>query len=203
MNPRILKRFIIICLAATFIIFTGSIFFKEYFDAVPGDFETRQGDILLSDKKYDEAISSFNQALEKAPNHRGALMGRALVFMQQEKYGEAEAELTHLIEFLKKNFDPEDLTGIGSLSSAYANRGIIKDRGERYKEAFDDYVLALKTDEGVLDGPSIFDKILYGTSKPSTVRDRAIYIHKQLQLPPEKRLLRVPEIDKKQRMYKP
>jgi hypothetical protein len=123
--------------------------------------------------------------------------------MQLEKYQEAEAELTHLIEFLKKNFDPEDLTGIGSLSSAYANRGIIKDRGARYKEAFDDYVLALKTDEGVLDGPSIFDKILYGTSKPSTVRDRAIYIHKQLQLPPEKRLLRVPEIDKKQRMYKP
>jgi hypothetical protein len=79
MNPRVLKRFIIICLVATFIIYTGSIFFKEYFGAVPGDFETRQGDILLSDKKYDEAISSFNRALEKAPNHRGALMGRALV----------------------------------------------------------------------------------------------------------------------------
>jgi hypothetical protein len=35
------------------------------------------------------------------------------------------------------------------------------------------------------------------------VRDRAIYLKQQLALPPEKRLLRVPEIDEKQRMYKP
>ena len=108
-----------------------------------------------------------------------------------------------MIKFLRKSLDPEDKTGIGTLSAAYANRGIIKDRHGKYKAAFDDYVLALKTDEGVLDGPSIFDKVLYGTTKPSTVRDRAIYIHKQLQLPPEKRLLKVPEIDDKQRMYKP
>ena len=203
MNPRVLKRFIIICLIATFIFFTASTFFSEYFDTVPGDFYTRQGDILLGDKKYEEAIASFDKALTEAPDHRGALMGRALVFMQQKKYQDAEIELTYLIKFLNKNFDPEDLTGVGTLSAAYANRGIIKDRHAKYKAAFDDYVLALKTDEGVLDGPSIFDKVLYGTTKPSTVRDRAIYIHKQLQLPPEKRLLRVPEQDDEQRMYKP
>jgi tetratricopeptide (TPR) repeat protein len=203
MNPRILKRFIIICLIATFLFFIGSTFFKEYFDTVPGDFYTRQGDILLSDNKFLEAIESFGKALKEAPNHRGALMGRALVFMRQEKYELADSELTYLIDFLKNNLDPKDLTGVGTLSAAYANRGIIKDRQAGYKAAFDDYVLALKTDEGVLDGPSIFDKILYGNSKPSTVRDRAIYIHKQLQLPPEKRVLSIPKIDKQQRMYKP
>ena len=47
------------------------------------------------------------------------------------------------------------------------------------------------------------DKILYGTSQPSTVRKRAIYLGQQLALPPEKRLLRVPEADAEQRMYKP
>ncbi len=203
MNPRVLKRFIIICLIATFLFFTATTFFQEFFESVPGDYYTREGDIRLGDKKYDEALTSFNKALDEQPNHRGALMGRALVFIQQKKYSAAEEELTILINFLKKTLDPEDLTGRGTLSSAYANRGIIKDRTGKYKAAFDDYVLALKTDEGVLDGPSVFDKILYGTTKPSTVRDRAIYIHKQLQLPPEKRLLTVPEIDNKQRMYKP
>ena len=203
MNPRVLKRFIIICLVATFVVFTASSFFQELFQGEPGDFYTRQGDILLGDKKYDEAISSFNKALEEHADHRGALMGRALVFMQQENYKKADTELTYLINFLRKNLDPDDTTGVGALSAAYANRGIIKDRQGKYKAAFDDYVLALKTDEGVLDGPSLFDKILYGNSKPSTVRDRAIYIHKQLQLPLEKRLLRLPEKDKIQRMYKP
>ena len=203
MNPRVLKRFIIICLIATFIFFTASAIFKGYFESAPGDYFTSQGDILLGDKKYGEALESFGKALEEQPNHRGALMGRALVFMQQKEYSQADVELTFLIKFLRKSLDPEDKTGIGTLSAAYANRGIIKDRHGKYKAAFDDYVLALKTDEGVLDGPSIFDKVLYGTTKPSTVRDRAIYIHKQLQLPPEKRLLKVPEIDDKQRMYKP
>lgn len=203
MNPRVLKRFIIICIIATVGFFTVSAVFKEYFETVPGDFYTRQGDIHLSGKKYDDALTSFNEALKEQPNHRGALMGRALVFMQQGKYPEADAELTYLIKFLRKNLDPDDLTGIGSLSAAYANRGIIKDRSGKYKAAFDDYVLALKTDEGVLDGPTIFDKIVYGTVKPSTVRDRAIYIHEQLQLPPEKRMLKNLEIDKEQRMYKP
>ncbi len=202
MNRRVLKRFIIICLIATFVVFTVSNF-TDYFKGEPGDYYTRQGDIHLGDGKFEEAITSFNKALAESADHRGALMGRALVFMQQENYKKADTELTYLINFLTKNLEPDDTTGVGSLSAAYANRGIIKDRQGKYKAAFDDYVLALKTDEGVLDGPSLFDKILYGNSKPSTVRDRAIYIHKQLQLPPEKRLLRLPEKDKIQRMYKP
>tara|TARA_B100000315_G_scaffold260691_1_gene324135 strand:+ start:8588 stop:9196 length:609 start_codon:yes stop_codon:yes gene_type:complete len=202
MNPRVLKRFIFICLIATFVVFTVSNF-TDFFKGSPGDFYTRQGDIHLGSKKYEEAISSFNKALEEKADHRGALMGRALVFMQQENYKKADTELTYLINFLLKNLAPDDSTGVGALSAAYANRGIIKDRQGKYQAAFDDYVLALKTDEGAVDGPSLFDKILYGNSKPSTVRDRAIYIHKQLQLPPEKRILRVPEKDDQQRMYKP
>lgn len=203
MNPRVVKRFIIICLITTAVIFTANTFFQEFFQGTPGDFYTRQGDIHLGSKKFDDALVSFGKALEEAPDHRGALMGRALVFMQREEYSKATSELTYLIDFLNKNLDPEDLTGVGTLSAAYANRGIIQDRLGKYQAAFDDYVLALKTDEEAIDGPSLFDKILYGNSKPSTVRDRAIYIHKQLQLPPEKRLLRVLEIDSKQRMYKP
>ncbi len=119
------------------------------------------------------------------------------------KPNEAQAELTYLIGFLKKTLQPDDRTGIGVLAAAYANRGILHDRAGRYEPALADYILALKTDAGVLDGPGLFDKIIYGTPKPSTVRDRAIYLKQQLALPPEKRLLRVPELDQQQRMHKP
>ena len=45
--------------------------------------------------------------------------------------------------------------------------------------------------------------MIYGTPNPSTVRQIVRYIIKeQLALPPEKRLLRVPEIDAAQRMHK-
>ena len=93
--------------------------------------------------------------------------------------------------------------GRGTLAAAYANRGILRDRGGHYKEALDDYISALKTDMGALDGPNIFDKVLYGTPRPSTVQKRAQYLYEQLKLPPEKQLLRVPEMDAQQRMYKP
>ena len=62
---------------------------------------------------------------------------------------------------------------------------------------------ALETDQGALTGPGLVDKIIYGTPKPSTVRDRAIYLKKQLALPESERLLRAPHLDKKQRIYKP
>jgi hypothetical protein len=69
--------------------------------------------------------------------------------------------------------------------------------------ALKDYVASLKIDREAVSGPGIMHKILYGEARPATVRKRAIYIIEQLKLPPEKRLLRLPEVDKKQRMYKP
>ena len=109
----------------------------------------------------------------------------------------------HLIQFLNRTLKPDDRTGIGVLAAAYANRGILHDQAGRYEKALADYIAALKTDAGVLEGPSLFDKIIYGTPRPSTVRDRAIYLKQQLALPPDKRILRVPEVDAEQRMYKP
>jgi tetratricopeptide (TPR) repeat protein len=137
------------------------------------------------------------------PNHRGALMGRAIVFIQTDRLGAAAVELTHLIDFLKKNLSPDDITGQATMAAAYANRGIVHDRAGRYREALADYIDALKVDEELLSGPGILDKIVYGTPNPSTIRDRALYIKKQLALPEGQRLLRIPEKDKAQRMYKP
>jgi tetratricopeptide (TPR) repeat protein len=201
MSPNVLKRFIALMAALTFVTFTAWAVYG-YLHPVPGDFEVRRGDIHLSDGEWDEALEDFNLALKEQPNHRGALMGRAIVYLQTGRDAEAEAELQYLITYLNANLEPDDATGVGTLAAAYANLGILYDRQGRYKEALANYVAALKTDEAAVDGPDIFHKIIYD-AHPSTIRDRAEYLLEQFKLPEDQRLLRVPEKDERQRMYKP
>ena len=202
-NPRVLRRFIILMAVATFGMFTFWAVVKSYVQDPAGDYEVRQGDILLGDGKYEAALDRFDAALAVSPDHRGALIGRALVFLQSERYVEAEAEFTYLIELLQDNLEPDDITGIAVHAAAYSNRGIIYDRTGRYEKALADYIQALKIDEGAVDGPSLIDKVIYGTPRPATVRQRAIYLTEQLALPEHQRVLRRPEKDAEQRMYKP
>ncbi len=201
MDPRVLRRFIVIVSIATLVMFGLSVGW-EYFTPPPGDYQVRRGDILLGDKHYEKAIRSFDEALAEQPDHRGALMGRALAFIQMERYPEAMAELGYIIELLPKVIEADDMTGWGVLAAAYANRGIIHDRQGRHEKALADYIESLKTDEDTVSGPDVFYKILYDP-RPSNVRKRALYIYEQLQKPEGERLMRVPELDAKQRMYKP
>ena len=173
MNPNVLRRFIIYVAIATFVIFSLWVVLKDSLDRPPGDFEVQQGDILLTDDKYDEALAAFDQALQESPDHRGALMGRALVFIKSGRRREAVAELTYLIDFLQRTLTPDDLTGRATLAAAYANRGILHDRAARYGKALVDYVGALKIDEESVSGPGLVDRVLYGTPNASTVRKRA------------------------------
>ncbi|MCP4329432.1 MAG: tetratricopeptide repeat protein [Alphaproteobacteria bacterium] len=201
MNPRVLRRFIILLAGLTFVAFTAWVI-HGYLNPIPGDFQVRRGDIHLGVGEWDEALEDFNLALEEQPDHRGALMGRAIVFVQTGRDTEAEAELTYLINYLNANLEPDDPTGAGTLAAAHANLGILYDRQARYEDAVAHYIKALEIDEGAVDGPDIFHKILY-EAQPSTIRDRAIYILEQLKLPEDQRLLRLPEKDERQRMYKP
>lgn len=203
MNPRVLKRFIILMIALTVVSFLSWEFLGSYFEQLPGDYNTKRGDQLLTAKDYDGALENFDLALQEQPDHRGAVMGRALVFIQTERLDEASAELDHLIEVLERNLDRDDKTAVGTLAAAYANRGIVKDRQEKYEAALEDYIEALKVDEGAIEGPGVVHKILYGSERASSVRDRAIYIHEQLKLPEAERLMRIPELDAQQRMHKP
>lgn len=202
MSPSVLQRFIKIALVALIVGGLAMLAVDWFKSQEPGDYYVRQGDIRLSDRKYDEALESFDKALAEMPDHRGALMGRALVFIQTERYDEAIAELKYLIDFLNRTLDPEDLTGRGTLAAAHANLGIIYDRQARYEDALEEYASALNTDEDSVEGPGLVHKILHDAD-PSTVRDRALYIYEQLQLPEDERLLSVPELDAQERMYKP
>ena len=187
----------------TFVMFTVWALVRSFMNRPPGDYETEVCDMRLKDKLYDKAIQAANTALEKTPDHRGAIMCKALVFISQKMYLEANEELNYLINFLEKNLEDDDKTGKGTLAAAYANRGIIKDRGENYEGALEDYVKALGIDYEAVAGPGLGTIILNYKFKSSSVKERALYLNEQLQLPEDKRVLKIEKLDEGQVMHKP
>jgi len=203
MNANVLKRFIIYMAILTFVMFTVWALIRSFMNRPPGDYETEVCDMRLKDKLYEKAIQSANTALEKTPNHRGAIMCKALVFISQKMYVEANEELNYLINFLEKTVEDDDLTGIGTLAAAYANRGIIKDRNKNYEGALQDYIKALGIDYEDVAGPGLGTIILNYKFKSSSVKERALYLNEQLQLPESERVLKIQELDEGQVMHKP
>ena len=187
----------------TFVMFTVWALVRSFMNRPPGDYETEVCDMRLKDKLYDKAIQAANTALEKTPNHRGAIMCKALVFISKEMYVEANKELNYLINFLEKTVEDDDRTGIGTLAAAYANRGIIKDRNKDYQGALQDYVKALGIDDEAVAGPGLGTVILNYKFKSSSVKERALYLNEQLQLPENERVLSIKELDEGQVMHKP
>ena len=203
MNTNVLKRFIIYMAIATFVMFTVWAFVRSYMNRPLGDYETEVCDIRLKDKLYDEAMAAANKALGKTPNHRGAIMCKALIYISQKDYINATNELNYLIKYLESNLETDDLTGIGTLAAAYANRGIIKDRSKDYEGALADYVKALGIDHESVAGPGLGTVILNYKYKSSSVKERALYLNEQLQLPEAERVLSIKELDEGQVMHKP
>ena len=187
----------------TFVMFTVWGFVRSFMDRPAGDYETEVCDIRLKDKKYEQAMEAANKALSKTPYHRGAMMCKALIFISTKNYNEANNELTKLINYLEKNLEDDDNTGIGTLAAAYANRGIIKDRKKNYEGALKDYIKALGIDHEAVAGPGLGTVILNYKFKSSSVKERALYLNEQLQLPENERVLSIKELDEGQVMHKP
>ncbi len=202
-DANVLKRFVIYMAILTFVMFTIWGFVRSFMNRPPGDYETEVCDIRLKDKIYDEAMEAANKALAKTPNHRGAIMCKALIYISQKDYANANNELDYLIKYLESNLETDDLTGIGTLAAAYANRGIIKDRNKNYEGALADYIKALGIDHESVAGPGLGTIILNYKYKSSSVKNRALYLNEQLQLPEAERVLSIKELDEGQVMHKP
>ena len=202
-SANLLKRFVIYMAILTFVMFTVWGFVKSFMERPPGDYETEVCDIRLKDKKYAQALEAAEKALNKTPNHRGAMMCKALVFISEKKYIEANKILSDLIIFLEATLEDDNKTGIGTLAAAYANRGIIKDRNKNYEDALKDYVKALGIDHEAVAGPGLGTIILNYKFKSSSVKERALYLNEQLQLPETERVLSIQELDEGQVMHKP
>ena len=203
MSTKVLRRFIINMAILTFVMFTFWALVRSFMNRPPGDYETEVCDMRLKDKLYDQALRAANTALEKTPDHRGAIMCKALVFISQKMYLEATEELNYLINFLEKTVKDDDLTGVGTLAAAYANRGIVKDRKKDYQGALQDYLKALGIDHKAVAGPGLGTVILNYKFKSSSVKERALYLNEQLQLPESERVLKIQELDEGQVMHKP
>ena len=157
----------------------------------PGDNNVTKGNYRLEDGMHDEAIKEFSEALEKNPEHVMARLGLAITNMQTGKDIEALKGFSLVIE---KN--PE-------MAAAFANRGILYDRTGEYKKALADYRKALELDPEILEGPKFLWRFMRNIDeKPPTIKSRADYLEAELAKPEEKRVLKVPEVDEKQRMYK-
>ena len=157
----------------------------------PGDYNVKKGNYRLEDGQLDEAVKEFSEALQKNPEHAMAHLGLALTYMQMENYDVSMQELNTVIKL-----NPE-------IAAAYADRGILYDRLGKHKKALADYRKALEMDPEILEGPGWLWRFLRNIDeKPPTIKDRADYLEAELAKPEAERLLKIPEVDEKQRMYK-
>lgn len=157
----------------------------------PGDQAYLEGEQLFADGYYDRAIKKYEEAISENPAHLFAMRGRGRALVKNGKYDEAIIAFDRVIAK-----DP-------SLGATYANRGIAHDFAGHYEKAVADYEKALSLDPDLAEGPHWLTRFLRNQpEKPPGIADRLRYLKEQLALPPEQRLLRVPEIDEQQRPYK-
>lgn len=191
MDERLYKflKWTAIALGAAWI--AWSLYDATFRERTPGDFEYTRAEQFFSDDEYDRALSMYEDALKANPNHVHAMRGKARTLLQLGRFDEAMAQYDKVI-----SKQP-------NLGANYANRGILFDRMGRYEKAIADYEKALELDPELDEGPHWLIRFLRNQpEKPPTIGDRMRYLKEQLALPPERRLLRLPEIDEKQRTYK-
>jgi tetratricopeptide (TPR) repeat protein len=90
--------------------------------------------ILDNQEKYDEAIASYDKAIEADPKYADAYFNKGLILDNQEKYHEAISLYNNAIEA-----DPK-------YARAYFSKGLILDDQEKYDEAIASYDKAIEAD---------------------------------------------------------
>jgi tetratricopeptide (TPR) repeat protein len=161
-------------------------------EPVAGDLNFRLGNRYMESGEYEKALAAFDAAIESTSGNAAFHMGRAIALMQLERYRQA-----------RESFDVA-VTRDPHFGEAYANRGIFLDRTGHYEEAIRDYRKALELKGDLDKGPGRMWRFLHRPGEhPSTLSERAAYLEAELMKPPEERVLRIPDLDREERMYTP
>lgn len=161
-------------------------------EPVAGDRDFRLGNRYMESGEYETALAAFDAAIESTSGIAAFHMGRAIALMQLERYRQA-----------RESFDVA-VTRDPHFAEAYANRGIFLDRTGHYEEAIRDYRKALELKGDLDKGPGRMWQFLHRPGEhPSTLSERAAYLEAELMKPPEERVLRIPDLDREERMYTP
>jgi tetratricopeptide (TPR) repeat protein len=160
-------------------------------ETTPGENRYRLANKYLEDGDYDKALQILNKLLDENAEYKEAHLAKAITLLQMGRHDASRKAFDRAIR-LDNNY-----------AQAYADRGILNDRDGRYEAALGDYRKALKLDPKLGEGPGWLWRFLRNIpDPPPTISDRADYLEEQLKKPESERLLRVPEVDSKQRMYK-
>ena len=157
----------------------------------PGNRPYREGHLRLEDEQYDRALSAFDENLAENPGNAPGLLGRGLALSGLGRVEEAFNAFDAALEV-----KPD-------MAAAYANRGILNDKIGQHEKALADYKEALRIDPSLGEGPGWLTRFFRSQwDPPPTIATRAAYIEAELEKPPQDRLLRLPELDDKQRGYR-
>jgi tetratricopeptide (TPR) repeat protein len=96
------------------------------------EYYVKQGNAFYFEKRYEEAISSYDKALEFNPNDSEVWSNRGVVLGELKRYEEAITSFSKAIEFEPNN------------SITWSNRGIALGYLKRYEEAISSYDKALE-----------------------------------------------------------
>jgi Tfp pilus assembly protein PilF len=160
-------------------------------ERVPGENRYRLANKYLEDGKYDKALQILDALLAEYPRYKEAHLARGITLLQMGQLDASRDSFDRAIEL------------DGRYAQAYADRGILNDRAGRHKAALRDYRKALELNPELAKGPGWLWRFLRNVpDAPPTIADRAAYLEEQFKKPENERLLQVPELDAKQRMYK-
>ncbi len=161
-------------------------------ESFKGEREYRISNIHLEKKNIARALVHIDRGLEENPDFPPMHMTRGIILMLEGKYIES-----------KNSFD-KAISGRNDFAEAYANRGILNDRLEKYNEAAKDYRDALRYNPSLAEGPGWLWRFARNIhEKQPTIYDRLNYLEKELKKPEKDRVLKYDPFDKKQNMYQP
>lgn len=173
-----------------FILFTCWLLYDHFINRPPEMRYYLSGNTAFKDKRYDTSLENYFKAFSYDQTDVYIIEGIARSYMELNDY-ENSLKYFDLAIKTDKEFAP-----------AYANLGVLYDRKKDYINAIKYYDTALRLDKELSEGMHWIDRLLYDVrEKPPTIMDRLKYLNDQMNLPENKRILSIDNINKEQINY--